>query len=65
MDQFHRQWLFSLNPFGCRNCGISRDHHGRQYAEYFGVHEWTRPTDRQIKNRMLVRRRHMRAYRWR
>jgi hypothetical protein len=65
MDAFHSQWLFALAPFGCRSCGIPRAEHGRQYTERVGVHSWSRPTERQIKNRMLIRRRHMGAYRWR
>lgn len=65
MDRFHRQWLFSLAPYGCRNCAIPRAGHGRRYTDRIGVHSWVRPTELQIKNRMRVRRKHMGAYRWR
>jgi hypothetical protein len=43
-------------PFGCRWCGIQRSHHGRQYLNGRGMHSWVRPTDAQIKARMLARR---------
>jgi hypothetical protein len=65
MDRYHAQYLFALAPFGCRNCGIPLAEHGRRYTERIGVHSWTRPTERQIKNRMRVRRAKLRAYRWR
>lgn len=65
MDAFHRQWLFSLAPFGCRECAVPKDWHGWRWADSVGPHPWSRPTERQIKNRMQVRRKHMGAYRWR
>lgn len=63
MDAYHRQYLFALEPFGCRNCGVPRPH-GWQYDRSAGVHQWTQPTERQIKNRMRVRRRVLGEYRW-
>lgn len=65
MDVFHAQWTFSLAPFGCRNCAVPQDRHGWRYTAGVGGHHWVKPTERQIKNRMQVRRRHMGAYRWR
>lgn len=63
MDRYHRQYLFALEPFGCRSCAVPLPH-GWQYRDGIGVHQWTRPTERQIKNRMRVRRRVLGAYRW-
>ena len=64
MDQYHRQYLFALAPFGCRSCGVPLPH-GWQYTSYFGVHQWVRPTNRQILNRMRIRRAKLGAFRWR
>lgn len=65
MDAFHRQWLFSLEPSACRECGTPKNEHFQRWSASVGWHRWTRPTERQIKNRMRVRRKHMGAYRWR
>jgi hypothetical protein len=43
-------------PSGCRWCELGQRNHARQYVEGVGFHEWTPPTDRQIKDRMWVRR---------
>ncbi|HEX5567419.1 MAG TPA: hypothetical protein VFY14_10935 [Streptomyces sp.] len=43
-------------PYGCLWCGDAPGHHGRQYHPAIGVHGWERPTDDQIKARMLARR---------
>lgn len=44
-------------PFGCRWCGTEQFHHGRVWisARPDG-HFWVRPTNAQIKARMLARR---------
>jgi hypothetical protein len=42
-------------PFGCRWCGTEQDEHGRRWMPGKGVHSWERPTERQIKARMLAR----------
>lgn len=46
----------SVDPNGCSRCGIPKDKHGRQWTLSAGWHPWTRPTDEQIKERMLRRR---------
>ena len=43
------------SPTGCRWCGIDQRGHGIQ-AGSDGRHAWTRPTQQQIKDRMLARR---------
>ncbi|MBD9700718.1 hypothetical protein IHE56_01140 [Streptomyces sp. ID01-12c] len=43
-------------PFGCRWCGDERGHHGRQWMAGHGMHSWVRPTEAQMKARMLARR---------
>lgn len=42
-------------PFGCRWCGRPGPH-GRLFMPRRGLHEWERPTEAQIKARMLARR---------
>lgn len=42
-------------PFGCRWCGFPGPH-GRMYLRGRGMHSWERPTEAQIKARMLARR---------
>ncbi len=44
-------------PFGCRWCGIAQGwDHCRLWTPGKGVHVWQRPTQAQIKARMLARR---------
>lgn len=43
-------------PFGCRWCGIEKRPHCQQWKAPVGWHKWERPTDEQIKERMLARR---------
>lgn len=43
------------NPMGCRRCGIDQRGHAIQ-AGVDGSHTWEKPTDEQIKQRMLARR---------
>lgn len=43
-------------PYGCRYCGEKQAHHGRQYLGGVGMHSWEKPTDEQVKGRMLARR---------
>lgn len=43
-------------PYGCRWCGIEQGGHGRRWIPGKGMHAWERPTERQIKARMLARR---------
>lgn len=51
-----------IDPMACRNCGHT--HGGWRYAYHYGSHEWERPTERQIKYRMIRRRRHHADTRW-
>ncbi len=44
------------NPDGCRWCGISQRAHARQWTAEAGWHQWTQPTQDQIKARMRARR---------
>ncbi|MFB6934529.1 hypothetical protein [Streptomyces chartreusis] len=43
-------------PYGCTYCGVAQRSHGRRYLGSVGVHAWERPTDEQVKDRMLARR---------
>lgn len=45
----------SPNPMGFRLCGIDQRGHGIQ-AGSDGSHTWERPTQKQVKERMLTRR---------
>lgn len=48
------------NPSGCRHCGIDERGHARRWTppskDGPGWHQWTPPTQEQIKARMLARR---------
>lgn len=43
-------------PFGCRWCGTEQRHHGRRSLRGRPSHSWERPTEAQIKARMVARR---------
>lgn len=43
-------------PFGCARCGVEKRSHGRRYIGGAGMHAWERPSDVQVKARMLARR---------
>ncbi|KOG21759.1 hypothetical protein ADK36_12295 [Streptomyces viridochromogenes] len=43
-------------PYGCTYCGVEKRSHGRRYIGGAGMHAWERPTDEQVKDRMLARR---------
>lgn len=43
-------------PFGCTYCGVEKRSHGRRYIGGQGSHAWERPSDEQVKARMLARR---------
>lgn len=43
-------------PFGCKHCGEVKRSHGRRYIGGAGMHSWERPSDEQVKDRMLARR---------
>lgn len=43
-------------PFGCAHCGEVKRSHGRRYIGGVGMHGWERPSDEQVKDRMLARR---------
>jgi hypothetical protein len=46
----------TVDPNGCRYCGIGEQVHARQWIEESGWHAWEPPTDEQIKDRMKARR---------
>ena len=54
----HIRWLDGTAPppFGCRWCGAEQSVHGRRFLPRRGMHAWERPTERQMKARMLARR---------
>ncbi|NEY33035.1 hypothetical protein GTU99_12675 [Streptomyces sp. PRKS01-65] len=43
-------------PYGCAYCGVGQRSHGRRYIGGAGMHAWERPSDEQVKDRMLARR---------
>jgi hypothetical protein len=43
-------------PYGCAYCGAAKRFHGRRYISGAGMHAWERPSDEQVKDRMLARR---------
>ena len=45
-----------ITPNGCRWCGIDQRPHAMQWKPPIGWHQWERPTQQQIKERMLARR---------
>ncbi|MEU3656469.1 hypothetical protein AB0E67_27410 [Streptomyces sp. NPDC032161] len=45
-----------INPNACRHCGIDQREHMRRWKRPAGWHEWTPPTQGQIKQRMRARR---------
>lgn len=45
-----------VQPYGCAVCGDAQDHHGSQWDSTAGLHQWTRPSQLLIKQRMLARR---------
>ncbi|MDX2999691.1 hypothetical protein PV382_23815 [Streptomyces scabiei] len=54
----HIRWPHGTtpNPYGCRWCGDDQNSHGRQWTAGHGMHSWQKPTEAQIKARMLARR---------
>ncbi|MFF9785693.1 hypothetical protein [Streptomyces nigrescens] len=44
-------------PSACRYCAIGRREHAQRWTAAAGWHQWTPPTQQQIKDRMLARRR--------
>lgn len=44
------------DPYGCTHCGVVKRSHGRRYIGGAGMHGWERPSDEQVKDRMLARR---------
>ncbi|MFC0499319.1 hypothetical protein ACFFKE_32170 [Streptomyces mutabilis] len=43
-------------PYGCAHCGVVQRVHGRRYMTGAGMHGWERPSEEQVKDRMLARR---------
>ena len=46
----------AATPYGCRWCGDEQHHHGQQWHPTAGLHQWTKPTTDQIRDRMTARR---------
>ncbi|WP_164543459.1 hypothetical protein [Streptomyces mobaraensis] len=46
----------TTSPTACCHCGINQREHARQWKPPVGWHQWTPPTEEQIKKRMLARR---------
>jgi hypothetical protein len=46
----------SAQPFACRWCGVPEREHMQRWKPPVGWHQWTQPTQGQIKARMLARR---------
>ena len=44
------------SPNGCRICGLDERGHARRWSKSVGWHQWTPPTQAQIKRRMQDRR---------
>ncbi|RAJ53778.1 hypothetical protein K388_05565 [Streptomyces sp. KhCrAH-43] len=44
------------SPNGCRHCGLDLREHMQRWKPGAGRHQWTPPTQDQIKTRMRVRR---------
>lgn len=44
------------SPYGCRWCGVQKEHHGRRYKLPVEMHSWEQPSREQILARMLARR---------
>ena len=43
-------------PTSCRHCGIGHREHAQRWTSAAGWHQWTQPTQQQIKERMARRR---------
>ncbi|MCX4784054.1 hypothetical protein [Streptomyces sp. NBC_01264] len=43
-------------PSACRHCGIDHHEHMQRWTSAAGWHQWTQPTQQQVKQRMTVRR---------
>jgi hypothetical protein len=43
-------------PSGCRWCGVTKPDHASRWNVDIGWHQWTQPTQQQIKDRMRARR---------
>ncbi len=46
----------TTSPNGCQHCGVDEREHMQRWKHGAGWHQWTRPTQQQIKTRMLARR---------
>ena len=54
----HIRWPHGTfpTPYGCRWCGAQQRSHGRLFMPRRELHSWERPTEAQIKARMIARR---------
>lgn len=46
----------TTNPAACRHCPHEKRDHMQRWTTGVGWHQWTQPTQEQIKARMLARR---------
>lgn len=46
----------TTTPNGCRWCGLPEHGHANRWKPPAGWHQWTAPTQQQIKDRMTARR---------
>lgn len=45
----------TTSPNACSHCGIDKREHMQRWTTPAGWHQWTQPTQQQIKTRMLAR----------
>ena len=43
-------------PNGCQHCGVTPSEHMQRWKPPVGWHQWTAPTQAQVKDRMQARR---------
>lgn len=48
--------MTTADPNGCTHCGIPQRGHALQFTDRAGWHQWERPTNQQMKDRMHARR---------
>jgi hypothetical protein len=45
-----------IDPYGCTHCGEAKNVHGNRWHRAAGLHQWEKPTNQQMKDRMQARR---------
>ncbi|MER7047766.1 hypothetical protein [Streptomyces jumonjinensis] len=46
----------AVEPWACAECGTPEDGHGSRWVKSVGLHQWTRPSERIVLERMRARR---------